>query len=870
MSRRFHYRPPRLAEWLLGIILPDGEWETPLGDFEEYYNEVASDHGEYAARIWYWMQIINLIPRKIGDTVYWSIIMLKNYFKIALRNLIRSKGFASINIFGLAVGLTCCILILLWVRDELSYDRFHENGTNLYRVVQDIQFSDHVTTWGISQGPLAPSLEEQIPEIVQAARFTFSNRRFWYEDAYFEESGGYADQSFFSMFSFPIIQGDPDKVLLDPASILVSRDMADRIFGGTDPVGEVLYIDPPRARSDNSESTVFTVTGVFENVPDNSTLRFDYVIPFIFGRQIGFTVDRWGNSSFSTLVLLDNNVSPGVVNAKIADFLEDYPTIEENAQLRLQPFTDIHLHSNLEYDYGGLGDIRFIYIFTIIATFILLIACINFMNLTTARSTSRAKEVGMRKVTGARRGDIIKQFFGESILLAAISLVIALALVKLFIPGFNDLSGKELTLDLIHNLDIVLGLVSITVLTGIIAGSYPALYLSSFRPVHILKGVGIQGSRQLNFRNGLVIFQFSLSIFLIIGTMVVNSQLEYLKNKDLGFKKEHIIFMSKQEDLSAKFESAKYEMLQYTGILNVTAMSNLPSYGYTFSNSLWGWEGKAKDDEILFRAAFVDYDYFKTLGIEMVSGRAFSQDFASDTSAVIVNETAARVMGLENPVGTNMTTPSVSTPLPIIGMVKDYHFRSLHLAIEPLILILLPPNSRTIAVSISSDDVPGTLAFIESIWKKYVPSFPFEYGFLDERLNNLYLGEQSAGTLVKYFSILAILISCLGLLGLAMHTAERRTKEIGIRKALGASVAGIVLLLSKSFSKWVLLANILAWPAAYYAMSRWLSEYAYRTAIGPELFVFAGLLALVIALLTISYQAVKAARSNPVDALKYE
>ena len=492
------------------------------------------------------------------------------------------------------------------------------------------------------------------------------------------------------------------------------------------------------------------------------------------------------------------------------------------------------------------------------------------MNLATAKSGTRAKEVGMRKVTGARRGDIVKQFYGESVLLSCLSLAVALLLVWLFLPGFNELSGKQLALQVSGNLDIFSGLVFITFFTGIVAGSYPALYLSSFQPVSILKGYLTAGLKGSYFRNALVVFQFSLSIFLIIGTIVVYSQLNYMKNRDLGYQKEHVIFLSKQEELVTRFETAKDELLQLSGIVNVTAMSNLPSFGYTFSNSLWGWEGKAEEEEILFRAVFVDYDYFETMGVEIVAGRPFSKDFVSDSIAVVINDTAARVMGLDNPVDMNMTTPSLSMPLPIIGVVKDYHFRSLHSEIEPLILLLSPDNSQIAVVSISSDNIPETLAAIEKIWEKYVPSFPFEYGFLDERIDQLYRAEQSVGTLITYFALLAILISCLGLLGLAAYTAEKRTKEIGIRKTLGASVTGIVLLLSTEFSRWVLIANIVAWPAAYFLMNRWLDDFAYRTSLGLETFVLAGLLAVVIATLTISYQAIKAARGNPVDALKYE
>ena len=856
-----HYKPPRLAAWLLEHVLPDGGWQTPLGDFEEYFNEVAAHRGLAWARLWYWGQVLNVLPRKLCHSAIWGIIMLANYLKVAFRNLAKRKGYAVINISGLAIGMACCMLILLWVRDELSYDRGHEHAEHLYRVVQDIQFSDHQTTWAITHGPLAPALQEAFPEIINTARFTGSGGLFRYNDQAFQERGAYADNTLFEMFTFPFVKGDPRTALLEPASIIISEEMAAKFFGDEDPLGAVINA--------NNEYD-FTITGVFKNIPENSTLQFDYVIPFIYTRELGFTVDTWRNSQFSTFVLLEAGAPVADVNGKIADFLDDKPTIEENATLRLQPITDLHLFSNLEFDYGGLGDVSYVYTFSLIAFFILLIACINFMNLSTAQAGKRAKEVGMRKVAGAKRSDIVLQFYGESVLLSVAALGLALLLVWLFLPGFNELSGKYLTLASSANLDIVLGLIVLTLFTGLVAGSYPALYLSSFQPVSILKGLLTFGSRGSAFRRILVTFQFALSIILIVGTFVVYNQLGYMQDKKLGFKKEQVVYLPKYEDLTTRFETAKSDLLQHARILNVTAMSSLPSRGYTFSNSLWEWEGQEADNEILFRAAFVDYDYFETLEIELVAGRSFSKAFATDTAnaVVVINETAARIMGMDAPVG--QTISDSRRDRTIVGVVKDYNFTSLRSEIDPLILILYPEYTGALVASIAPDDVPGTLRYIEEVWKNYVKEYPFEYGFLDERIDNLYRAEQRVGTLFMYFTALALFISCLGLLGLAAYIAEQRTKEIGIRKVLGASIAGVILLLSRDFAKWVLLANIIAWPVAYLAANRWLETFAYRTDLGWGAFVVAGSMTLLIALLTISYQAVKAAHANPVEALKYE
>ena len=785
--------------------------------------------------------------------------MFKNYLKIALRNIKRHKGYSFINIVGLAIGMACCILILLWVQDELSYDRFHENADDIYRVIQDINFTDHSTTWAITQGPLGPSLKEDYSEIINAVRITGRGLRLTYDEKSYDEGVGMADGSIFEMFTFPLIKGDPATALSDPFSIILTEEMAAKYFGEEDPIGKII-------KADNQWD--FQVTGVMKNVPHNSHLQFDFLIPFIFGRELNYTVDRWGNSQFRTYVQLQKGVAGQEVIQKISGHLFEKPTIEKDARLNLQALTRIHLYSNYEYD-SAHGDIMYVTLFSIIAFFILLIACINFMNLATARSGNRAKEVGMRKVAGAHRTDIIKQFYGESILLAFIALLFAVVFVWLLLPVFNNLAAKELSMNLSGNLSILLGLLCIAMLTGIISGSYPALFLSAFQPVMVLKGSRLSGSKGSIFRKTLVVFQFSLTILLIVCTAGVYNQINYMRNRKLGYDREHMIYFGMRGDMRTQFDAVKNELLQNPNILGVTASSNVPTYGYTFSNSLWRWEGQSPDEEILMRAVFIDVDYFKTFGMEIAEGRSFSREFPTDaTEAIMINEEAVKAMGMESAIGKRLSIQDNN--FNIIGVVKNYHFRSLRQKIDPLILIYNPGNSRALFARLRSDNIPQTIGYIENLWKKFAPGFPFNYRFLDEALDMLYRSEQRIGTLFQYFSFLAILISCLGLLGLASFMAEKRTKEIGIRKVLGASISNIAMLLSKEFTKWVLVANVIAWPIAYFAVSKWLQSYVYKANITIWSFILSGVLALFIALITVSYQSIKAALANPIDSLRYE
>ncbi len=792
--------------------------------------------------------------------------MFWNYLKIAWRNIKRYKGYSFINIFGLAIGLACCILILLWIQDELNFDRFHTNADNLYRIVTEFHKTEPVTHYWPVCAPLAPALKEEYPEIIKATRFTRLRRgqliKFG-EKIFLEPRICLTDPDFFTMFTFLFLEGDPQTALSNPNSIVLVESVSAKYFGNENPVGKVLNI--------NNEFD-FTVTGILKDIPENSTIQFDFLIPFI--RIEDFekawaVLDNWTLSGFATYVQLEKKASAETLVNKIAYYLKNHVPESEDV-IYLQPFEDVHLYSShIQFSVEGQGDIAYVFIFSLVAFFVLIIASINFMNLATARSATRAREVGLRKVVGATRAQLIRQFFCESVGMAFFSLILAVVLVELFLPAFANLSGKILVLDFSSHYHIVLAIVIITLITGFISGTYPALFLSSLRPVKVLKGALKTEGRGFLFRRILVVSQFSLSILLIICTIVVSQQIGYIQNKKLGLNREHVVYLPIREYLAEKYETFKTELDNTAGIMNVAASSSLPTSGVILTTDKVSWEGKNPEDNVVLEVTSTGYDFIETFDMEVVEGRSFSKEFLTDEEeAVVINETAKKIIGMEDPVGKQLILGDSATT--IIGVVKDYHFKSLHSEIEPLILALVPSLYRYVFIKLEARDVPSTLASIKSNWNMFFPDTPFEYHFLDEAYDKLYRSEQRMGILFNYFTVLAILISCLGLFGLASFMAEKRTKEIGIRKVLGASLSGIIMLLNKQFTKWVLIANFISWPIAYYAMSKWLQGFAYRINLGIWTFALAALIALVIAVMTVSYQSVKAALNNPANSLRYE
>ncbi len=785
--------------------------------------------------------------------------MLKNYLKITWRNLVRQKANSFINITGLAIGMTCSMLILLWVQHELSYDTFHENANDIYRVVENQYYAGgEIFPVAVTPSPLAPALKAQFPEIIKATRFNFTSLTIKKDDKIFTEGVAFADPDIFEIFTIPFVKGNAATALSAPHSIVLTEEAAEKYFGADEPLGQVLRI---------SHRDDFLVTGVIKNIPENSHLKYDLLAPFIYLQELGNSMENWNNNWCYTYVLLQKNTPPYEVDKKIIDLIKKNNE-NDATEIYLQPLTEIHLYSSGKYtaDIGGHGDIQYVRIFSVIAIFVLLIACINFMNLATARSEKRAKEVGLRKVVGAQRHQLINQFFSEAIILSLLAFLVALMLTETLLPIFNDLSGKTLSLSRLET-GLFFGFFAIALLCGLVSGSYPAFYLSSFNPIATIKSSRSSQAGGSLFRKLLVVFQFALSVIMIIGTLVVSRQMDYIRNINLGLEKENIGYVWMAGEFRKKSEAAKQELLKNPNITAITRANQLPTYVGN-SSSDWEWEGKDPSDEVLLHALNVDEDYATTFKMEMAEGRFFSREFPADSLAVVVNETAAKVMGMPAPVGKRLSSGAEN--FTIIGVIKDFHFKPVRTKIEPLVMLRLPDQYYAMMVRTRPEDIAATVAFVEKTYKTFNAETPFHFNFLDQDYDNLYRAEQRAGKLSGYFSIIAILIASLGLYGLASYMAEQRTKEIGIRKVLGASVPILFLLLSKNFLMLAGIANLIAWPVAYFVMSGWLQNYAYRISLNVAIFVAAAVLAMIVVLATVSYQALKAALANPVEALRYE
>jgi len=806
--------------------------------------------------------------------------MFKNYLIIALRNLKKHRGFSFINIAGLAIGIACCLLILLLIREEISFDRFHENKDQVYRVINQHpgQFYMGTDYLAVTPAPLAPAMMAEFPEVIKATRIDSSNEVIIsYQNKRFYEDGFYwTDSHFFDVFSFPLLRGDQSKALSEPYSVIISERMAQKYFGNEEPVGKTIALNN---RHD------FIVTGIMKDVPHNSHLQFDFLAPLITLSRISEQEDLlegWGNYSYYTYILLQKGYSPGDLENKFPAFYEKYqgerlrrmrqqdPTRKAD-RFFLQPLKRIHLYSHLNFEISPNSDIGQIYLLSVLAFITLLIACINYMNLATARSASRAKEVGMRKVVGAERRQLIRQFIGESIFFCSIAVLLAAVLVELILPVFNSLVGKSISFHFYHNWEFFIGLICLALVVGIISGSYPAFFLSTFRPVTVLKGSYRTKTKGSLLRKILVIFQFAASIVLVISTIIIYSQIEYIRNKKLGFNREQVVVLPvKDRELRQNHEPLKNELLQNPAILGCTASTWLPNNIRTNQGDTF-WEGMEEGMDLQVYLLEADYDFIDVFGIELVEGRNFSREFSTDSQAYILNETARKIFGWDKALGKRFgfRREEVGTGQ-VIGVVKDFHFLSLHQGMQPLVIRLTENRMSYLSVKISTQNIPQTIEFLKERWQKFSPNHPFEYFFLDDDFEKMYRSEMRLGKIFASFTALAIFIACLGLFGLASFTSEQRTKEIGVRKVLGASVSTIVVLLSKEFSKWVFVASLIAWPVAYYAMSRWLQSFAYRISVGIWIFLLATILALLVAIATVSFKAIKAALANPVEALRYE
>ena len=787
--------------------------------------------------------------------------MIKNYFKTAWRNLVSNKAFSLINISGLALGMICSLLITLWLKDELLMDKFHANDKRLYRVMENQHYSGSISTFPSTPGILAENIVKDIPEIKMASQFLWEEQPlFTVGDTYDKEKGRYAQKDFLKMFSFKLAKGDPATALARPDAVVLTKKLAEKYFKKEDAMGKIIKID-------NKDNVI--VTGILEDIPEASSIKFDFLMNYERWLKQNDWAKEWGNNGPRCYVVLSENTSFEQANAKVKNYLRT-KNKDSNVDLFLQNFGESYLYSNWEAGKQNGGRIEYVRIFSVVAIVILLIACINFMNLATAKSLKRSKEIGVRKVVGARKKQLIAQFIGESLFISFLAMCLSVIGVFFILPAFNSLTEKHLTLGIMDFSSIGLILL-LTIVTGLIAGSYPALFMSSLNAITVLKGKMKLNTGANFFRKGLVVFQFSLSVILIMGMIVIFRQINYINNKNLGFNKENLLYMPLEGALGKNFETFKQELQRQPGIKSVTSAQSDP---LEVGSSTVGvrWPGKDTTKLLLFNTNPITYDYVKTMGIQLVTGRDFSTVFGTDTMNYLINEAAARQIGYKEPVGKELTMWGDKGT--IIGLMKDYHTNSLHQAIEPLILRLFKKSWNSywgsVIIRTEAGKTKLAIASMEKTFKEFNPGFPFRYYFTDDELAHNYKAENTVSQLSRYFAFLAIFISCLGLFGLVMFTAEQRTKEIGIRKVLGASVTGIVQMLSKDFLKLICISFIIGFPFAWWLMSKWLQNYAYRIPIVWWMFALAGVEALFIALITISFQAIKAARSNPVKSLRTE
>ena len=783
--------------------------------------------------------------------------MFRNYLISTIRNLIRQKGFSIINILGLTIGMAIAILIYIWVTNELSYDKFNQKVDNLYLLVQTQHYTSGPLTTVCMPGPIAKDIRNDIPEIKNSFMYYVLGATISYNDKLYTEDVRLSDPQLFEMFDFEFLRGDPNHVFDDINSVVLSDKMAEKLFEDEDPMGKIIKY--------NNEHS-FKVTGIIKETPENSSFRFDLCIPFEFLSNLGWNLDRYGWNSFFVYVELVDGVDYKELNNKIKNYIIEKkadPEDDSDIDLFLFPLKKIHLHSVR----GARGDIQYIYIFSAIAIFILIIACINFMNLATARSAKRAREISIRKTVGANRGNLISQFLSESMFISFIAMILAIGLVYLLLPSFNQLLEKEMLFDL-ANIHFWFAIIGITVLVGLLAGSYPAFYLSSFNPIKAMRGGITKGKGNFYFRRILVVFQFTLSVGLIICTLVVIRQLSYLQNNKLGMDLNNVMYLSMRGESKEKYDIFKTELRNNPNILSITRANSIPFYIGSNSGGI-EWEGKDTDEDILVGMGFTDVDYTETMGMKLLSGRYYSKDIQSDTAALVINETAAKAFNMKDPVGKWIMWGD-ETKNRIIGLVEDFHHLPMQYEIDPLVLIYSPERSRRVLIKTGPVDRKEINEQVEIIWEKVFSGYPFEPRYLKDIYNQAYTEEATLIKIISYFAVFAILISCLGLFALAAYMAEQRTKEIGIRKILGASVSGIVSLTSREFLKWVVISNIIAWPVAWFAMHDWLDSYTYHTNLSPDVFIYSLLISLFIALLTVSYQSIRSAVKKPVDAIKYE
>lgn len=871
MTQETFHKPPRLPHWVLSRFFPESEDTYLSGDFDEIYNGVLERRGKRGADLWYWFQLLHWIPLILSQSILWSLIMFKNYLKITLRHFKRQKGYAFINLAGLSIGIACALLIILVVQYEFKYESQHKNADRIYRINVEHKRGDTIYRVTSSPVPLAEALHEELPTVVDFTRIVSSSQSLMaYGNKKFYEAGlSYVDPGILNMFTFPMLAGTKSAALKDAYSVVITEAMATKYFGSEDPLGKTLVLD-------NSMS--LKVTGVIKDHPGYTNIRPDFLVSFETVREVApdSYFQNWLSQQVRSYIMLPEEHVEADAQAAIQEVFRRHIREDDDRILHLDQLKKMHLFSNTD----PTGNVNSLYILLAVGGLILIVASINFMNLSTARSSNRAREVGLRKVVGAARKQLIKQFIGESQVYVLVSTILAVLICTGFIPVLNSLTGQTVATADLFNVQILFGLTAIFILVGFLSGSYPAFILSAFQPAGVLRGAITIGARGVLFRKILVIAQFAISIILIIATVIFGRQLNFLLNKPLGFDKDQIVVIRNGRDNAGKsLQPLKSALLSNGNIGGVTGSLMLPSSIGMYNNVTW--EGAVNDEVVAIMHNRIDYDFLDTFKIELVAGRGFSPEFRSDlrqtqteSRSILINQEAARRFGWENAIGKTViqTYGAQRINYRVIGVIKDFHFQSLRESITPLKLFLSLDNNRYVSVKIQSQDIAGTLKFVEETWTRIHPNTPFDYFFFDSVFERRYRAEASQKRLFTYFSGLAVFIGCLGLLGLAAYAAERRTKEIGVRKVLGASSPRLVMLLSKEFSRWVLLANVIAWPVAYLAMRTWLKGFAYGIDINRQwyFFILAGALALGIALLTVGFQAIKAALADPVKALKYE
>lgn len=874
--------PPRFAGWILSR-LTRFEDEFAISDLvDEEYFHIRKQKGKIAAFVWYWMQVFVAFFQYSHCSLYWSIAMLKNYIMVTCRTMLKQKGYSAINILGLAVGMTVCILILLYVNFELSYDKFHKNSDQIYRLCTKYKIGESYRELPRTSGAVPTNFQENLSEVKSYVRIMdmlrFSNQTIVnYKDDLFEETGMLmVDTNFFDFFSFRLIKGDPKTCLSKPGTVVINEKTAKKLFGNKNPIGEVIHLDV-----NVLDGNFFEITGIMQDVQKNSHFDFNY----LFGMPSASTffanqLNSWDASRtfFNTYLLFEKNANVLEIEQRMNHIFENNMTdrrgVITDITIYLQKLTDIHLKSNLSGELGVNSDIKIVYSLTALAFFILIIVCINFMNLVTAQSVNRVREVGMRKVLGASKRQLVRQFIGESVIFSLISFAISIFMVILLLPVFNTIANTDLSLTQNVDSNVVLTILIILFTTGVAAGSYPAFYLSSFRPIVTLKGISAKYSRNSFFGKTLIIFQFTISIALIASTIIVHNQIRYMKSKNLGFEMaQTLVVRPKAESSNAKREVIRDTFLQNPQVLEAALSSSVPG---SRMNVLYAHpEGFDEENRQIMKILAVDNNFLDFYKIELLEGRQFSTEFGSDIQTCIINETAVKTLGWENrAIGKIIRSEYHDNPeLKVVGVIRDFHQHALDTKIQPMIIFPYPNNNYPIYISlnIKTDDIAGTISSIETEMDEFEPGYDIEYFFLDDNFNSLYHQEVVLGKMFSYISAIAILMACLGLIGLAAYITEQSRKEISIRKILGASEKALVYKLSRSFLANALIANIIAGPISYFVIEKfWLINFPYRISINLWTFILTGFISIIMVFLSVSYHSAKAVYANPADNLRAE